>query len=418
MATLRPKAAAGKKSAKRANKRPRKRTPLKRARPAGKSAKRAKPAVPATSAIEAALAGIAHDIRTPLTGIVALAELLAASDLDKRERDWADAVKSGAEHLAALTSLIVDAVKADAAALVLRNEPFSPRALADAVGQALSARAGNKSVKAEIDVAAGLPAMVAGDALRLRAALENLADNAVKFTSQGTVTFCAGVEPAARGRLRLIFTLSDSGIGMSAAEIKRLFRPFAQASEDIARRYGGAGLGLMFVKRIAKAMGGDLKVASQPGHGSTFRLTALVKPTDARPNGEAPRSRPSRPLSVLCAEDNPYGRVVMNTILRELGHAVDFVDNGDAAVQAVERGGYDAVLMDVTLPGVDGLEATRRIRALAGKAGQVPVIGISGRDGAADEAAARAAGMNFYFTKPVSPGRLAQTLAMIENPQT
>jgi CheY-like chemotaxis protein len=119
-------------------------------------------------------------------------------------------------------------------------------------------------------------------------------------------------------------------------------------------------------------------------------------------------------LSVLCAEDNPYGRVVMNTILRELGHAVDFVDNGEAAVEAVERGGYDAVLMDVTLPGVDGLEATRRIRALPGAAGQVTVIGISGRDGAGDEQAARAAGMNFYFAKPISPRKLAEALAHID----
>jgi CheY-like chemotaxis protein len=167
----------------------------------------------------------------------------------------------------------------------------------------------------------------------------------------------------------------------------------------------------MFVSRIAKAMGGDLKVISGVGQGSTFRLTALVKPTDAQPNGEAWRSQPSRPLSILCAEDNPYGRVVMNTILRELGHAVDFVDNGDAAVEGVKRGGYDAVLMDVTLSGVDGLEATRRIRALPGQAGQVTVIGISGRDGAADEAAARAAGMNDYLVKPVSPKKLAAALA-------
>ncbi len=362
--------------------------------------------------IEAALAGIAHDIRTPLTGIVALAELLAASDLNQRERDWADAIKSGADHLAALTSLFVDAVKADATGLVLRSEPFAPRALAEAVGQALTARAGNKSLTAEIDIAPELPAMVSGDDLRLRAALENLADNAVKFTSQGTVTFRAGAEPAPRGRLRLIFTLSDSGIGMSAAEIKRLFQPFAQANEEVARRYGGAGLGLMFVKRIAKAMGGDLKVTSQAGHGSTFRLTALVKPVDAQPDGEVRRATPSRPLSILCAEDNPYGRVVMNTILRELGHRADFVESGEAAVAAVARGDYDAVLMDVTLSGVDGLEATRRIRALPGKAGEVIVIGISGRDGAADEANARAAGMNDYLVKPISPKKLAAALAV------
>lgn len=368
----------------------------------------------ALRAIEAALAGIAHDIRTPLTGIVALAELLAASELGPRERGWANAVKSGAEHLAALSSLIVDAVKADATGLVLRHEPFSPRALADAVGQALAARAGNKRLESKIVIAPDLPAMVSGDALRLRAALENLADNAVKFTSDGVVTLTVAAEPARRGRLRLVFTIADSGIGMSAADMKRLFRPFAQASEQIARRYGGAGLGLIFVKRIAKAMGGDLRVTSRPGAGSTFRFTALVAPAAERRSGASPRANAARSLSLLCAEDNPYGRVVMNTILIQLGHKVDFVESGEAVLASASRGGYDAVLMDVTLSGVDGLEATRRIRALPGKAGQVTVIGISGRGEAAHQAAALAAGMNFYFVKPVSPGKLAQALAGIE----
>jgi CheY-like chemotaxis protein/nitrogen-specific signal transduction histidine kinase len=373
----------------------------------------AKTDAPPPRAIEAALAGIAHDIRTPLTGIVALAELLASSDLGKREREWANALRSGADHLAALTTLIVDAAKAEAKGLTLRREPFSPRALAQAVGQGLAARAGNKNVKTEIDIAPGLPAMVAGDALRLRAALENLADNAVKFTRAGAVRFSAAVEPAARQRVRLVFTVSDSGIGLTAAELKKLFRPFAQASAEVARRYGGAGLGLVFVQRIAKAMGGELKVTSRQGRGSTFRLAVPVEVIAARPAAEAVggRSAPARALALLCAEDNPYGRVVMNTILTELGHRVDFVETGEAAVKAAARGGYDAVLMDVMLGGLDGLAATRRIRALPGKAGQLPVIGISGRGNAADEAAARAAGMNFYFIKPVSPGKLAQALS-------
>ncbi len=365
-------------------------------------------------AIEVALAGIAHDIRTPLTGIVALAELLAASDLGKRERGWANAVKSGAEHLATLSSLIVDAVKADATRLILREEPFSPRALAAAVGEALTARAGNKGISAKITIAPDLPEMALGDAVRLRAALENLADNAVKFTNQGMVAFTASCEAATRGRLRLVFTVVDSGIGISPADLKKLFRPFAQASEQIARRYGGAGLGLTFVKRIAKVMGGDLKVVSKAGAGSTFRLTALVTPASERRAGDAPRVSPSRALSLLCAEDNPYGRVVMNTILTQLGHKVDFVESGETAVAAAARGGYDALLMDVTLPGFDGLEATRRIRALPGKAGQVLVIGVSGRGEAAHQNAALAAGMNFYFVKPVSPSKLAQALATVD----
>jgi two-component system, sensor histidine kinase len=366
-----------------------------------------------TRAIEAALAGIAHDIRTPLTGVVALAELLASSDLGAREREWANAIKSGADHLAALATLIVDAAKAEARGLVLRSEPFSPRALAETVGAALAARANNKAIKAEIKIAADLPAVVLGDALRLRAALENLADNAVKFTHEGTVVFTADAEPAARHCVRLIFTLTDSGIGMSKTELKWLFRPFAQGSEEIAKLYGGAGLGLSFVKRVSNAMGGDLTVRSKTGSGSTFRLTVLVNRVNAQAAMERSDARPAniQPLSILCAEDNPYGRVVMNTILRELGHRVDFVETGEAAVDAAARGSYEALLMDITLPGLNGVEATRRIRALPGKAGQVPIIGISGHSDAADEVTARAAGMNFYFVKPVSPAKLAQALA-------
>ena len=329
---------------------------------------------PHRRAVEAALAGVAHDIRTPLTGIVALAELLASSDLGSRERAWAAAIKSGADHLAALTTLIVDAVKADAKGLTLQHEPFSPRRLAEAVAAALTARAGNKGIKTAIALASDLPALVAGDALRLRAALENLADNAVKFTGEGTVTFSAGAKSARTKsanakRVQLTFTVADTGIGIDPRHLKTIFRPFAQASEAVARRYGGAGLGLVFVKRVAEAMGGQLQVTSKAGRGTEFRLSVPVDRIDASPPTESgARAVPLRALSILCAEDNPYGRVVMNTILTELGHRVDFVESGEAAVDAVLRGSYDAVLMDVTLAGLDGLAATGRIRALPGKA--------------------------------------------------
>lgn len=363
------------------------------------------------------LAGIAHDIRTPLTGIVALAELLASSDVGQRERDWARAIKSGADHMAALTTLIVDAVKADVAGLVLRDEPFSLRALAQAVGEGLTARAKNKGIEAKVDIVPHLPALVTGDDVRLRAALENLADNAVKFTQAGMVSFTAGAEPAEDSKLRLVFTVTDSGIGMSPRELRLLFQPFAQASAEISRRYGGAGLGLSFVKRIANAMGGDLHVTSKKGVGSAFRFTALAGRVEGLAIAESSpaRNTPTRPLTLLCAEDNPYGRVVMNTILSELGHRVDFVESGETAVMAAERGGYDAVLMDIALTGLDGIGAARLIRNLPGKFGQVPIIGISGHTETSNEIAARAAGMNYYFIKPVSPGKLAQALAEISD---
>ena len=372
-----------------------------------------KPRKPSQRVVETALAGIAHDLRTPLTGILALAELLASSGLGERERQWASALKSGAEHLAALTTLIVDAVKADVTGLTLRHDPFSPRQLAEAVGRALTARAETKGLKAEIVLAHELPAMVAGDELRLRAAVENLADNAVKFTEEGSVSLEVSADNVGK-RTRLTFALADSGIGMSKQDIARLFKPFAQASAEVSRRFGGAGLGLVFVKRLAKAMGGDLAVTSAPGRGSTFRLSVLVEPVAAPVPAE---SKPvaTRSLKILCAEDNPYGRVVMNTILTELGHRADFVNSGEDAVAAVARG-YDLVLMDVALPGIDGLEAARRIRALPGAARRTPVVGISGRGEASDEASARAAGMDFYLRKPVSPSAVSAAIAAVGAP--
>jgi CheY-like chemotaxis protein/nitrogen-specific signal transduction histidine kinase len=391
-------------------KRRRKSRPAKRPRAASRESKGASLRA---NAVEAVLAGIAHDIRTPLTGIVALAELLASSELASREREWANAIKSGADHLAALATLIVDGAKANATGLILRNEAFSPRVLAEAVGAALAARANNKSINTEIGIANNLPAAVSGDVLRLRAALENLADNAVKFTNEGGVIFNADAEPT-RGRVRLSFTFTDSGIGIGKDELKRLFRPFAQGSAEISRRYGGAGLGLSFVKRVAKAMGGDLAVHSTKSGGSTFRLTVMVNPVQARPAAPTDsRPVPTRPLAILCAEDNPYGRVVMNTILRELGHHVDFVGTGEAAVESTRHGQYDAVLMDVTLSGLNGIEATRRIRALPDKAGRTPIIAISGHSDSGNEHAARAAGANIYFVKPVSPAKLAQALVTL-----
>src|SRR6185503_17873845 len=226
---------------------------------------------------EIALAALAHDIRTPLTGILALAELLRASDLSGRERGWAEAIRGAADHLARLTTIVVDAAKFESAGLALRDEPFSPHELARSVEVALVARAETKALDVKSNIAKNLPLRVSGDEVRLRSALENLIDNAVKFTERGSIGFAVTSAGVARGRVRLTFTVTDSGIGITAADLKRLFRPFAQASEDVARRYGGAGLGLVLVKRIAKAMGGDLVVTSKPGRGSAFRLTVVMK---------------------------------------------------------------------------------------------------------------------------------------------
>jgi two-component system, sensor histidine kinase len=362
---------------------------------------------------EVVLAAFAHDIRTSLTGILALGELLASSDLGERERRWATGIKTGAEHLAALTGLMVDSARAEAGSLTLQQEAFRPRRLVEALAESLQARAHTKGLDADVTVADDLPDLLLGDAVRLRAALENLIDNAIKFTESGSVRLDARVATARRGRIKLILTVTDSGIGLKPSEIRRLFRPFVQANADIARRYGGAGLGLAVVKQLAKQMGGDLTVTSTPGRGSRFSFTAelplapalVEQRAIARPSAPAPARR----LAILCVEDNPYGRVILNTILTELGHRADFVGSGEEAVKAVARG-YDLVLMDLTLPGINGSEATRRIRALPGAVATIPVIGISGRSEAGDEAAARAAGMTGYLRKPISPSALTAAI--------
>src|SRR5215472_3844578 len=218
----------------------------------------------------------AHDVRTALTGVLALGEMLARSNLGERERRWASDIKTSAEYLAALTSLVIDAAKADAGPLILQRQAFRPHALVAALEAALTVRTETKGLRAAIAVADNVPDWLIGDPIRLRAALENLLDNAVKFTDQGAVELELRAEPVAPGRVRLRGIVRDSGIGLTRAEIKRLFRPFAQASGEIARRYGGAGLGLSIVKILAKGMGGDLTVTSTPGRGSVFQFSAVL----------------------------------------------------------------------------------------------------------------------------------------------
>jgi len=389
-------------------KRPRKRTRVRLVRAAKKIPRKSAPAV------EMALAALAHDIRTPLTGILALAELLVASDIGARERGWAASIKSAAEHLAQLTTVVTDAVKAEAASLVLRHDVFSPRRLTETIGAALLARAQTLGLKAEVVIDPDLPETVAGDPVRLRAALENLIDNAVKFTAQGSVTLAVKAHPATRNRVRLQFEVTDSGIGLRESEIRKLFRPFSQASAEVSRRYGGTGLGLTLVKRLAKAMGGDLTVTSKLAEGSTFHLGVIVERVPAAAaRGSKPRvpgREPAGGLSILCVEDNPYGRVVLSTILGELGHRVSFAASGEAALTALEGETFDVVLMDANLSGIDGFETARRIRALGGGKGRVPIIGLSARSHPDDDARARAAGMNAYLTKPVSAQALVKAL--------
>lgn len=392
------------------------RPPKKRAPAAVRSAKKRAPAPAVPGIVEVALAAFAHEVRTPLTGILAISDLLATSDLDERERRWVDTIKAGAEHLASLATLFVDAAKSAHGAVEVRQDLFDLRALARSTGDSLAGRAAAKGLRSSVELSERLPALVVGDPVRLRAALENLIDNAVKFTDEGGVGLAVSVLRGAKGKAdkgnaSIAFAVSDSGIGLTLAEIKRLFRPFSQANVSIASRFGGAGLGLSSVKQLARAMGGDIVVAPRRGGGTTFTLTVTL--ARARASGAEGASAEEAevvtpPLRILGVEDNPFGRVVLNTILTELGHHAEFIGQGEDAVERIARGDFDAVLMDMVLPGIDGIEAIRRIRALNPPLGRIAIIGVSGRS--EDEAASRAAGADAFLVKPVSPRALATAL--------
>ncbi|MCA1431598.1 response regulator [Bradyrhizobium sp. BRP20] len=391
------------------------RRPLrKRPKAAGQLRKRSTKAA-APDVVQAALAAFAHEVRTPLTGILAISDLLATSDLGERERRWADTIKAGAEHLASLATLFVDAARTEKGGSTPRQDLFDLKALARTAGDSLAGRAAAKGLQAKVEIADKIPGLVVGDSVRLRAALENLIDNAVKFTDQGGVALA--VEPwrpakgKAKGRVGVAFAVSDSGIGLTMAEIKRLFRPFTQANVTIAARFGGAGLGLSSVKQLARAMGGDITVAPRRGGGATFTLTVSLDlagrgKTRKAKDGSEPEAAAA--LRVLSVEDNPFGRVVLNTILTELGHHAEFIGRGEDTVNRLEQGAFDAVLMDMVLPGIDGIEAIRRIRRLTTPLARIPIIGVSGRG--EDEAASREAGADAFLVKPVSPRALATAL--------
>jgi two-component system, sensor histidine kinase len=363
--------------------------------------------------VETVLATFAHEVRTPLTGILAISDLLATSDLDERERRWVDTIKAGAEHLASLATLFVDAARAGRSGFGVRRDFFDLRTLAHSVGDSLAGRATAKGLQSRVEISEKLPAFVTGDPVRLRAALENLIDNATKFTEQGEVALTVRPtgEAKGKGKVGVAFAVSDSGIGLTLAEIKRLFRPFSQANVRIAARFGGAGLGLSSVKQLARAMGGDIAVTPRRGGGTTFTLTVVLDRAEASPAGSDQDDHLQdhvRGLRILSVEDNPFGRVVLNTVLTELGHQAEFVGRGEDAAGRILQGGFDAVLMDMVLPGIDGIEAIKRIRALGPPFGAIAIIGVSGRSD--DETSARGAGADAFLVKPVSPRALATVL--------
>ena len=338
--------------------------------------------------------------------------MLQASDLPERERGWAEAIRGAADHLARLTtswSMPPRRMPRASCCATSRSRRASWRSRSRG---SLAARAQGKALEVEIDIAKGLPVRLSGDEVRLRSALENLVDNAVKFTERGSIGFAASSAARRRGRVRLTFTVTDSGIGITAAELKRLFRPFAQASESgapLRRRRPRPGLRQAHRQGDGRRSRGDQQARPRqhvPADGGDEGRRA------GRRAGARPGAKPAASLRVLCVEDNPYGRVVLSAVLRELGHRVSFVGSGEAAVETVAPQRARRRADGRRAAGIDGIEATRRIRALPPPAGRIPIIGVSGRTEPRDAARREAAGMNAYLRKPASPAELNEALRM------
>jgi PAS domain S-box-containing protein len=374
---------------------------LMRAKAAAEAAQRE--AERASAAKSDFLATMSHEIRTPLNGVLGYAELL----VDELEpgtvaRLHAERIRGAGSSLLTVVTDVLDFSKIEAGQVDLAAEPFGLEAVTDEAVAIMRAAAELKGLHLAVEAGPDLPERVVGDADRLRQVLLNLLNNAVKFTAAGGVTLSVArlPGPASAGHLR--FAVRDTGIGIPPEKHDHLFRRFSQMDGTIQREYGGTGLGLAISKQLVELMGGAIGLESALGAGSTFWFTLPMPVAGPAEQAAAParRAEPSRSRHLLLVEDVPLNRELALAVLRDGGHRVDAVASGPEAIAAVQAGAYDLVLMDVQMPGMDGLAATRAIRALAHPCAAVPIIAMTANVLPQQVAAFREAGMNDHIGKP------------------
>ncbi len=370
----------------------------------------------ATRAKSDLLATVSHEVRTPMGAVISMAELLLATSLDDRQRHYAETLHLSGRGLLTLLNEILDHSKLEAGRVELELVSFDLTELIGSVGVGLKARADEKQLASGIDIAEGLPAKLHGDPVRIRQILNNLIDNALKFTEQGSVRVRAGY-----GRdgdeIVLRFEVCDTGLGLTTQQIARLFEPYEQADSSVAVKYGGTGLGLSIARQLAQLMGGDLGCESTPDQGSMFWFTIRAREAGkTAPDHSAPAGPADAALGPLCGhvlivEDNDINQMLIAAYLEQFGLSHEIAVNGKEAVAMMQQRRFDVVLMDIMMPVMDGLEATKQIRALGAPAAKVPIVALTANAMRGDRESYLSAGMDGYVSKPVSAADLFTALA-------
>jgi two-component system, sensor histidine kinase len=368
------------------------------------------------------LANMSHEIRTPMNAVIGLTDVALGTELSAQQRECLELVRASGESLLAIVNDILDVSRIEAGRLVVEQIPFRLRDTIDDALRTVAVEAERKGLELSWEIAPQIPETLLGDPMRLRQILLNLAGNAIKFTERGGVAVQVRPEASPGGGIRCHFSVADSGIGIAAEKQALIFAPFQQADASTSRRYGGTGLGLTISARLVELMHGRIWLESIAGEGSTFHFTLRFGMADeAHSRGAARaaaglaaaavRERGAPRLTVLLVEDNAVNRRLAEIVLSGHGHTVVAVENGCAALEALHRLRFDLILMDVQMPGMDGIATTRAIREAEGAAGgHVPILALTAHALAGDRQRCLGAGMDGYLEKPVRPVALLEAV--------